>query len=124
MIHAVPIHGDGRLGAPRVFATIDAAEGFRDGSTVDSAGHIWIGLWGGWRTRRYAPDGAISGEVTLPVSNVTKVAFGGADLRTAYVTTARTGLHATALAAQPAASNLFAFDVDVAGLPGPLARID
>lgn len=123
VIHAVPLGPDGQLGSPRVFATIDPADGLPDGSTMDAAGHVWIGLWNGWRARRYAPDGTISAEVTLPVANVTKVAFGGPDLATAYVTTATVGLDDAARAGQPLAGDLFAFDVDVPGLPGHLARL-
>ncbi len=53
----------------------------------------------------------------LPCANVTKLAFGGPDLRTAYVTTARKGLGEAELAAQPLAGGLFAFEVPVPGLP-------
>jgi D-xylonolactonase len=55
----------------------------------------------------------------LPCARVTKLAFGGADLKTAYVTTARTGLDAGELAAQPLAGALFAFEAPVAGLAMP-----
>lgn len=122
-IYVAPLDQDGRLGAARVFARIDPADGVPDGSTVDAEGHVWIGLWGGWRVRRYAPDGTVAGEVALPVANVTKLAFGGPDLRTCYVTTARTGLDAAALAAQPLAGDLFAFETTVPGLPGQLAQL-
>ncbi|WP_294395511.1 SMP-30/gluconolactonase/LRE family protein [uncultured Sphingomonas sp.] len=123
VIHAVPLNEDGSCGEPRVFATVDAADGWPDGSVCDAEGHVWIGLWGGWRARRYAPDGRIVGEVRFPCANITKIAFGGADLRTAYATTARKGLDAAELEAQPLAGNLFAFDAGVAGLPGHLARL-
>jgi hypothetical protein len=56
-------------------------------------------------------------DVPLPCANVTKVAFGGADLLTAYVTTARAGLSKAALIDQPLAGGLFAFAAPVAGLP-------
>jgi sugar lactone lactonase YvrE len=49
--------------------------------------------------------------------------FGGPDLNTAYATTARKNLDAAALAAQPDAGNLFAFDPGVAGLPVTPAKI-
>ncbi len=122
-IHAVPLRADGTLGEPRVFAQIDAADGWPDGCTVDSEGGLWTGLWGGWRARRYAPDGGIEREVRFPCANVTKIAFGGADLRTAYATTARKGLDPAALTGQPSAGDLFAFDPGVAGLPGAVAAM-
>jgi sugar lactone lactonase YvrE len=56
--------------------------------------------------------------VRLPTANVTKMCFGGPDLKTAYATTARKNLDAAALAAQPDAGNLFAFDPGVAGPAG------
>jgi len=122
VIHAVPVNDDGTLGSPSVFATIDAADGHPDGAVCDADGFVWTGLWGGWRVRRYDPAGAIVQEVRFPCANITKIAFGGPDLRTAYATTARKGLDAAALAAQPEAGNLFAFEAGVAGLPGAVAR--
>jgi sugar lactone lactonase YvrE len=123
VIHAVTVNDDGTLGTPRIFAKIDPADGWPDGSVVDAEGHIWTGLWEGWRARRYAPDGRIVQEVRFPCSNITKIAFGGPDLRTAYATTARKGLDAAALEAQPLAGNLFAFDAGVAGRPGHVAKL-
>jgi sugar lactone lactonase YvrE len=57
----------------------------------------------------------------VPAANVTKLAFGGPDMTRAFVTTARKGLDAAALAAQPLAGDLFAFDVDVPGVAPALA---
>lgn len=122
VIHAVALEGD-EIGAARIFARIDAADGYPDGPTVDAEGCVWIGLFGGWGVRRYDPDGALIGTVRLPVANVTKIAFGGDDRRTAFATTARKGLDAAALAAQPLAGDLFAFDAGVAGLPGHLIAV-
>jgi sugar lactone lactonase YvrE len=122
-IHAADVAEDGSLSNRRVFARIDPADGHPDGTIIDSEGCLWIGLWGGWRARRYAPDGSIDTEVRLPASNITKVAFGGPDLRTAYATSARAGLDDAARAAQPLAGGLFAFRVDVPGLPGNEIRI-
>jgi len=124
VIYKVGINDDGSLGAASVFATIDEADGWPDGSVCDSEGCVWIGLWGGWRARRYAPTGEILTEVRLPASNITKIAFGGADLCTIYATSARKGLDAAALDGQPLAGNIFAFDVEVPGLPGNLVRLN
>lgn len=121
-IYAVPIADDGRTGNPRVFARIEPADGNPDGVTADALGNVWVGLWGGWRARCYAPHGGILREVRLPAANVTKIALGGPDLRTAYVTTARVGLSDAELASQPEAGGLFAFEVDVPGQAQPPAR--
>jgi sugar lactone lactonase YvrE len=122
VIHGIPVAADGATGTAREFARIDPADGHPDGVTVDSAGNVWLGLWGGWRARCYAPDGSLLREVRLPAANVTKVALGGPDLKTAYATTASIGLTDDARAAQPQAGSLFAFDVDTPGQPLPLAR--
>lgn len=116
-IFAADVAEDGSLSNRRVFAKVDLADGAPDGTIVDSEGCLWVGLWGGWRARRYAPDGSIVREVHFPVANITKLALGGPELKTAYVTTARSGLDEAALADQPQAGDLFAFEVDVPGLP-------
>jgi sugar lactone lactonase YvrE len=98
------------LSGKRLYLKFDARHGWPDGSTLDAEGCLWVAFFGGWCVRQYSPDGLLLQEVRLPCANVTKVAFGGPDLRTAYVTTARKGLDAGALAAQPLAGSLFAFD--------------
>lgn len=119
-IHCADIGGDGALSNRRLFTAIADGEGYPDGPTIDSEGCLWISLYDGWETRRYSPAGEILQRVRFPVANVTKIAFGGPDLRTAFATTARQGLSAEALAQQPEAGDLFAFQVDVPGVPCPL----
>ena len=106
---------------PEVFLQLTERDGYPDGVVLDSEDCLWVALWDGWCVRRYAPDGTLLMTVALPCARVTKIAFGGSDLRTAYVTTARVGLDTSALAKQPLAGSLFAFDVPVAGYPLPLA---
>jgi xylono-1,5-lactonase len=123
VIHAVPVGPGASTGDPREFARIDPADGHPDGVCVDSAGNVWVGLWGGWCARCYGADGTLIEEVRLPVANVTKIAFGGPDLATAYATTASKGLDDEARRAQPEAGSLFAFPVAVPGQSLPLARV-
>lgn len=111
------INDDGSLGPLRPFVTIDKSDGHPDGPTVDADGCVWTGLFGGWSARRYDPAGALIETVRFPVANVTKIAFGGDGLRTAFATTAKLALDAAALDAQPLAGHLFAFDAGVAGVP-------
>ncbi len=101
----------------RVFVRIDDGAGFPDGTAVDTEGCLWVALWAGWSVRRYSPSGRLLATVTLPCANVTKLAFGDRDLRTAYVTSARHGLTAAERAAQPLAGDLFSFIAPAPGLP-------
>jgi sugar lactone lactonase YvrE len=57
------------------------------------------------------------GTVRFPCANVTKLAFGGDDLRTVYVTTATKGLSPDDLRRQPLAGGLFSFHAPTSGLP-------
>ena len=117
VVQACDINGDGTLGPSRPIAHILPDDGHPDGPTVDAEGCIWIGLFGGWQARRYAPDGELLEKVRFPVANITKLAFGGDDLRTVYATTAQLHLKPAELARQPEAGNLFTFRADVPGVP-------
>lgn len=122
-IWRVPVNDDGSLGEAIVHITIEPGAGYPDGTVIDAEGCLWTGLYDGWGVRRYDPAGALMRTIPFPVAHVTKMAFGGPDLRTAYATTARKGLDAAALREQPGAGDLFAFDPGVAGLPVTPARI-
>lgn len=122
-VHACELRDDGSLCGSRLFAALGAEEGFPDGPTVDSEGCLWIGLYFGWEARRYSPRGELIERVAFPVSNITKLAFGGGNLRTVYATTARQGIEPEAMAKQPEAGALFAFEVDVPGIASPRAKL-
>jgi len=121
-IDCADIGGDGSLSNLRAFVRIDPAEGHPDGPTIDSEGAVWISLYAGWEARRYSPAGELLERVRFPVANITKIAFGGDDLRAAYATTARQMLSAETIAQQPQIGDLFEFKVDVPGVPCPLVR--
>ena len=121
-ILACPVTEDGTLGAPEPFVAIAETDGYPDGPTVDAEGCVWIGLWAGWQARRYSPGGELLASIKFPAANITKVAFGGPDLKTLYATSARKGLSLEDLAAQPLAGNLFAATLDVAGRPAGRVR--
>lgn len=122
-ISVCAISAEGALGPSQVIVAIDPAEGHPDGNTVDAEGCIWIGLYSGWEARRYSPDGNLLERVRFPVSNITKLAFGGSDLRSAFATTARHLLRTDALKQQPLAGGLFQFETDVAGVASPLVLL-
>lgn len=109
----------GALSNRKVFASTLEAGCYPDGSAIDQAGFLWNAQWAGSRIVRYAPDGSIDRIVKMPVSRPTSCAFGGPDLRTLYITSARVGLSDAALDRQPMAGSLFAIDVETPGLPVP-----
>lgn len=116
-IYRFDVEADGALTGKRPWVQIEEGAGWPDGSIIDSAGCLWVGLYAGWGLRRYSPQGELLEKVALPCANVTKMALGGADLKTAFVTTARQGLSLDDLKAQPLAGGLFSFEADVPGLP-------
>lgn len=103
------------------FATT-AGRGLPDGAVVDSEGYLWSARWGGSCVVRHAPDGSVDRIVELPVSRVTCPAFGGKDLRTLFITTARQGMTPEELEREPYAGSVFTVRVDVPGQPEHLLR--
>ena len=122
-IETAEIHDDGSLGDRRGFVRIDPKDGHPDGPTIDSNGYVWISLYAGWAARRYAPSGELVEQIRFPVSNITKMAFGGERLRTAFATSARQKLAADEIARQPLIGSLFEFRVTVPGVSCPLVRL-
>jgi sugar lactone lactonase YvrE len=122
VVYSFDVDAAGQLTRKRPFARIEGS-GYPDGMAVDAEGFVWVALFGGARIERYAPDGRLVGQIPFPCANVTKLAFGGDDLRTVFATTARKGLSPDALSRQPLAGGLFTFRADVPGLlPTPCSK--
>jgi sugar lactone lactonase YvrE len=79
-------------------------------------------MYEGQRLLRFAPDGQLLQELAVPVRCPTMPCFGGPDLRTLYLTTARHKRPADELAAQPLAGCVLSTRVAVPGLPVNFAR--
>jgi sugar lactone lactonase YvrE len=97
----------------RVFVQLtptDTDRGRPDGAAVDVEGCYWSSLYDGSRVQRYSPEGRLLGEYPVPTRNPTMPAFGGADLKTLYVTTARDK-------SDSSGGGVYCMRVDVAGLP-------
>ena len=97
----------GALDGEREFASFPPFRGLPDGATVDAAGGLWVVHWEGWRVSRFLPDGTPDRSIRLPVPRPTCCAFGGDDLGTLFITSARTGLDAEILAGAPLSGGLF-----------------
>lgn len=107
----------GDLANKRVFARVQSQDCGADGLAVDANGVVWQTLFGAYGIERFAADGTFLDLIGLPVPNVTKLAFGGPDLKTAYVTTAWLSLSEEAREKDPQSGSLFAIEVDAPGLP-------
>jgi D-xylonolactonase len=78
----------GALANRRLFVRVPGDEGIPDGLTVDAEDHVWSAQWYGARIVRYDPDGRVERRVSMPVTQVSSVGFGGDDLADLYVTSA------------------------------------
>jgi sugar lactone lactonase YvrE len=89
-----------------------------DGSCIDADGHLWNAQWGGHRVVRYAPNGQIERTLSLPVPRVSCCTFGGKDLATLFITTARLGMSDEELTKYPDSGALYWVELpDVRGVP-------
>ena len=88
-----------------------------DGAAVDSEGNYWCAMFEGARLLKFAPDGRLLDDIALPVRCPTMPCFGGADLKTLYVTSASYNRSAGELQAMPLSGRVIASRVAVAGLP-------
>lgn len=122
----------GAIGARRVFAkfepraagqSLDSYGGRPDGAAVDVEGCYWVAMFEGQRLLRFAPDGTLLRELRLPVRCPTMPSFGGAQLDTLFITTAREKRPADELAAQPWAGCVLKVRVDVPGVPAQIAAV-
>jgi sugar lactone lactonase YvrE len=111
---------DAATGTPtrgRIFAQWHGENERPDGGTVDSRGHYFAAFYGDGRLVELAPDGRHVRDHRLPAMCPTMCAFGGHDLRTLFVTTARQKRGADELARYPQSGGIFAMRVDAPGLP-------
>lgn len=94
-----------------------AYQGRPDGAAVDVQGNYWVSMFEGRRVCCFAPDGRLLRELETPAQCPTMPCFGGADLKTLYLTTARHGRSAVELAEFPDSGAVFFTRVDTPGLP-------
>jgi sugar lactone lactonase YvrE len=111
--------GTGGISGKREFAHFDGETERPDGAAVDRDGCYWSAFYRGGRIVRLSPRGERLAEYALPAMCPTMCAFGGPDLRTLYVTTARQRREPDELARLPQSGGLFAMQVDTPGLPEP-----
>lgn len=94
-----------------------------DGAAVDVEGCYWVAMYEGGRLLRLSPAGQVVGELPLPVRCPTMPCFGGPDLKTLYITSARSHRPAAELVDMPLSGCVLSVPVEVAGLPVNFAQL-
>lgn len=114
---------DERAGKPsnkNLFVNTADFPGVPDGCTIDSEGFLWSARWDGSAVMRFDSKGNAKRIVELPTARPSSCMFGGADLKTLFVTTVRLGLTENDLSHQPLAGHILALDTDgISGLSEP-----
>jgi sugar lactone lactonase YvrE len=108
----------GAISNRRVVVRIPRGMGSPDGMTIDAEGNLWVALWGGGAVGKFNPaTGELLQKVVVPAPNVSSCAFGGDNLETLYITTARAWVNADKLATFPLSGGLFSVKPGVRGVP-------
>jgi sugar lactone lactonase YvrE len=102
----------------RVFVDMNPLPGRPDGAAVDIEGCYWICANDAGLVHRFTPQGKLDRSMVVPVKKPAMCAFGGADLRTLFVTSIKPDN--TDLSDQPLAGGVFALHPGVQGLPEPV----
>lgn len=102
----------GEISRRRTLCILEEEDGRPDGAACDAEGYYWSAGVSAGCLNRIAPDGSIDRKVVLPVPAPTMPCFGGADLKTLFVTSLTTDRTGT-----KTAGTLLSFRVDVAGAP-------
>lgn len=99
---------NGTISNKKVCIATSEADGYPDGMTIDEEGMLWVAFWQGSKIVRYDPaSGSPLLTVNLPVKNVTCATFGGENLKTLYITTAKDD--------QGNGGDLYSIELDIKG---------
>ena len=88
-----------------------------DGAAVDADGNYYVAMFEGGQLLKLSPAGDVLAEFAVPAQCPTMPCFGGADLKTLYLTTARQNRPAAELQRWPDSGCIFSMRVEVPGLP-------
>ena len=111
---------NGQIKEKRTVIEVPQDHGAPDGMCIDIEGMLWIAHWDGGNVTRWDPfTGQIREMIQVPAPLTTSCAFGGPDLDTLYITTARIGLDESRLTKYPGSGGLFACRTRTRGFVNP-----
>jgi len=109
---------NGSISKPRTVIQVPEEYGSPDGMSIDEEDMLWVAHWGGNCIRRWNPQtGKVLKKVQVDAPHVTSCCFGGKDLKTLYITSARSGLTKKQLKEFPLSGGLFTYSPEVKGTP-------
>lgn len=109
-------HATGDISNHRVAVEVPEGAGNPDGMAIDAEDKVWVAHYGGHAVIRYNPEtGERMQKIEVPAPNVTSCAFGGDNLDTLYITTAREGMDEEGLKKYPQSGGLFRVKPGVRG---------
>lgn len=107
----------GNISNGRVAVQIPEELGFPDGMTIDEDDMLWVGMWNGDAVIRFNPKtGEVLQKIEVPAHNITSCAFGGENLETLYITSARVDMSQEELKKYPLAGSVFKIVPGVKGV--------
>lgn len=117
VVHAFDFDEEGSISNGRVLISLPSEEGTPDGLTVDTAGDLWVAIWGGARIHRYAADATLREVRRIPAVETTSCAFAGPGLRWLYVTSATENWTDEQRRDSPGAGLVYRLETDASGRP-------
>jgi sugar lactone lactonase YvrE len=87
-----------------------------DGAAVDVQGNLWVAMFEGKRVVQLSPTGDELQSIEAPVTTCTMPAFGGDDMQTLYLTSARHNRSEAELIREPQMGCIFSTRVSLAGM--------
>jgi sugar lactone lactonase YvrE len=112
----------GAIKFSRIAVQVPENLGYPDGMTMDSEGMLWVAMWEGFCVARWNPNnGELLMRIEVPVLRVTSCAFGGKNLDTLYITTAKIGAKQEELDKYVHSGSLFVAKTGHQGIPNTYA---
>lgn len=107
----------GSISNERVAVEISEDLGYPDGMAIDEEDMVWVCMWNGNAVVRFNPKtGDILQKVEIPAHNITSCAFGGENLETLYITSAKIDMTEEEKTKYPNAGSVFKVNVGVKGV--------
>ena len=107
----------GTLSNRKRIAELTDEQGRPDGAAVDVDGNYWSCGVSAGVINRFSRDGALLATIALPVPTPTMCCFGGADMKTLFITSLRVNVAPDILARHPLTGGILVMRTDIAGAP-------